>query len=560
MRHRFLPLAITALAACSTWTDDIAGPLDAPSAQVAVGQGGLADRYIVVFRNDVQNPAVLADDLARQFGGTVHFRYAHAFKGFAATLPPGAVDAIQRNPNVAFIEADGIMSTTATQSNATWGLDRIDQRDRPLSGTYTYNQTGAGVTVYIIDTGIRYAHNEFGGRASFGFDALGGSGDDCNGHGTHVAGTVGGTVYGVAKAVALKAVRVLNCRGSGTTSGVIAGVDWVTANHVSPAVANMSLGGSANSSLDNAVNNAVAAGVTFAVAAGNSSANACNYSPARAASALTVGSTTSSDARSSFSNYGTCLDIFAPGSSITSAWSTSNTATNTISGTSMASPHVAGVAALYLQTNPSASASTVNSAIIDNSTLNKVTSAGSGSPNRLLYSVFESSGGTNKPPTSSFTFSCTDLTCSFNGSASTDSDGTIQSYSWNFGDGTTGSGATTTRTYSSGGTRTVTLTVTDDDGATGSSSQSVTVSAPGGSGITLSAVGYKVRGVRKVDLTWSGASGPVSIYRDGGIIGSGPAAGSSTDTLDGRGSGTFTYKVCLTSNATVCSSNAFVTF
>ncbi len=212
--------------------------------------------------------------------------------------------------------------------------------------------------------------------------------NDCNGHGTHVAGTTGGTTYGVAKQVTLHAVRVLNCQGSGSNAGVIAGVDWVTANSPSPAVANMSLGGGASSALDSAVNNSINSGVSYAIAAGNSNANACNYSPARVAAANTVGSTTSTDARSSFSNYGTCLDIFAPGSSITSAWSTSNTATNTISGTSMASPHVAGAIALYLQTNPGASPATVTQALVTNSTPNKVTSPGTGSPNRLLYSLF----------------------------------------------------------------------------------------------------------------------------------------------------------------------------
>ena len=240
----------------------------------------------------------------------------------------------------------------------------------PLSNSYTYNQTGQGVHAYIIDTGIRATHQEFGGRVTNGADFIGdGNGtNDCNGHGTHVAGTTGGTTYGVAKSVTIHAVRVLGCTGSGSTSGVIAGVDWVTANHASPAVANMSLGGGASTALDNAVTSSVNSGVSYAVAAGNSNANACNSSPARAAAAITVGATTSSDARSSFSNFGTCLDIFAPGSSITSAWSTSNTATNTISGTSMASPHVAGAIALYLQTNPGASGAAVTSALVNNST------------------------------------------------------------------------------------------------------------------------------------------------------------------------------------------------
>jgi subtilisin family serine protease len=242
------------------------------------------------------------------------------------------------------------------------------------------------VTAYIIDTGIRFAHTDFGGRATSGYDAVdGGSADDCNGHGTHVAGTVGGTRYGVAKAVRLVGVRVLNCSGSGTNAGVIAGVNWVTQNARKPAVANMSLGGGASTALDNAVAASISSGVTYALAAGNSNANACSASPARVASAITVGATTSTDARASYSNYGTCLDIFAPGSSITSAWSTSNTTTRSISGTSMASPHVAGAAALVLSANPSATPAQVRDSLVASSTPGVVTSAGTGSPNRLLF-------------------------------------------------------------------------------------------------------------------------------------------------------------------------------
>jgi subtilisin family serine protease len=348
-------------------------------------------RYIVVLDKEASAAtAATARDQARARGATIHYRYERALNGFAATLPQKALGRLRDNPNVEYIEADARVTTSVTQSPATWGLDRIDQRNLPLSNSYTYNATGSGVKAYIIDTGIRFSHTQFGGRAVTGYDSVdGGSADDCNGHGTHVAGTVGSTTYGVAKSVTLVGVRVLNCQGSGTNSGVIAGVDWVTGNHAAgqPAVANMSLGGSASTALDNAVNNSINDGVTYAIAAGNSNANACNYSPARVAAAITVGSTTSSDARSSFSNYGTCLDIFAPGSSITSTWYTSNTATNTISGTSMAAPHVAGVAALYLQGNPSGSPSTVRNAIVGSATSGVLTGVGSGSPNLLLYSL-----------------------------------------------------------------------------------------------------------------------------------------------------------------------------
>jgi subtilisin family serine protease len=360
----------------------------------------IAGRYIVVLsKGAALTDLRAAKDLARGAGARISATYTQALRGFSATLPERAVTALARHPRVAFIEADRRVSIADTQSPVTWGLDRIDQRNLPLSNSYTYNATGSGVKAYIIDTGIRFSHSQFGGRAVSGYDAIdGGTADDCNGHGTHVAGTVGSSTYGVAKSVQLVAVRVLDCAGSGSNSGVIAGVDWVTGNHLAgqPAVANMSLGGGASNALETAVNNSINDGVTYAVAAGNSNANACNYSPARVAAAITVGSTTSSDARSSFSNYGSCLDIFAPGSSITSAWHTSDTATNTISGTSMASPHVAGVAALYLQGNPTATPATVRDAIVNSATTGVVTSAGSGSPNRLLYSLL---GGSTPPPT-----------------------------------------------------------------------------------------------------------------------------------------------------------------
>lgn len=356
----------------------------------------IENSYIVVLDDQVVGEKGLmsiapyiASELATSHRGRITNVYQHALNGFAVNMSEADAEALSQDFRVKFVEEDSIVTADATQTNPPWGLDRIDQRNRPLNAIYTFNWTGAGVRVYVIDTGIRTAHTQFGGRASNVFDAFGGNGQDCNGHGTHVAGTVGGSTFGVAKSSLPRGVRVLNCSGSGSNSGVIAGVDWVRLNHIAPAVANMSLGGGISSALDTAVNNLHNANVTIAVAAGNSNgANACNFSPARAANAITVGSTTQTDARSSFSNIGTCLDIFAPGSGILSAWWTSNTATATLSGTSMASPHVAGAAALYKQANPSASSTTIRNALVNNATTNVITNAGTGSPNRLLYTLF----------------------------------------------------------------------------------------------------------------------------------------------------------------------------
>jgi subtilisin family serine protease len=353
----------------------------------------IVNQYIVVLdedptgaAGDFGEAAAAADrKIAKTRSGRVKDVYAYALRGFSAEMTEEDALLLADDPEVAWVEEDSEMEIVTTQTGATWGLDRIDQANRPLNGTYVYTSTGSGVHAYIIDTGIRVTHTQFGGRASAVFDAFGGSGNDCNGHGTHVAGTVGGSTYGVAKAVRLHAVRVLNCSGSGSTSGVIAGVNWVTGNRINPAVANMSLGGGASTSLDNAVANSIASGVTYAVAAGNSNVNASTQSPARVSSAITVGSSTSGDAKSSFSNYGSVVDIFAPGSSITSAWRTSDTAINTISGTSMAAPHVAGVAARYLQNNRTASPATVRNAIVSAASLNKLTGLPTGTANRLLF-------------------------------------------------------------------------------------------------------------------------------------------------------------------------------
>jgi subtilisin family serine protease len=361
----------------------------APTGDVRLAATGTAvqNSWIVVLKDGSTSAADL--------GATPQHVYRSALRGFSAKLSTAQARKLAADPRVSYVEQNATVHLNDTQTNPTWGIDRVDQRDLPLSKSYTYNTTASNVNAYIIDTGIRTTHSQFGGRASVGTDTVGGgqNGQDCHGHGTHVAGTVGGSTYGVAKGVKLVAVRVLNCQGSGTTAGVAAGIDWVTANAVKPAIANMSLGGGADTVLDNAVKKSIASGVTYAIAAGNGDAlgtpqNACNYSPARVPEAITVGATDSTDRRASFSNFGTCLDLFAPGVSITSAWRTSDTATNTISGTSMATPHTAGVGALYLATHPTATPQQVRDALVTNATNNKVIDPRTGSPNKLLYSLF----------------------------------------------------------------------------------------------------------------------------------------------------------------------------
>jgi aqualysin 1 len=379
--------SLLALAACA---DQGASPVASLDGAPLLSSANAIDGQYIVVLNDDANPR----SVAAVAGVSPRYVYTATVNGFAAELNAGQLNALQHNPAVAYIEQDGVVTASTTQTNATWGIDRIDQRDLPLSTTFSYLNTGLGVHAYIVDTGIRLTHTQFTGRVSSGYDAVdGGSADDCNGHGTHVAGTVGGTTVGVAKGVSLVAVRVLDCGGSGTTSGVIAGVDWVGNNAIQPAVANLSLGGGASTTLDNAVSSAISKGVTFVVAAGNGNMggkaqDACGYSPARVAAAITVGATGNTDAKASYSNYGTCVDIFAPGNSILSAWYTGDTAGNTISGTSMASPHVAGVAALYLQSNGSATPAAVASALTSGATVGKVTNAGTGSPNRLLFTAY----------------------------------------------------------------------------------------------------------------------------------------------------------------------------
>jgi len=353
-------------------------------------------RYIVVFKSTVGAPAAAAASIVQSSGGQLHHTYSGALKGFAASLPEAALPGIRNNPNVQFVEQDQTVSLSQVQDQATWGLDRIDQADRPLDTQYHFNGTGAGVNAFIIDTGLRSDHVEFTGRAKPGYTVIndGNGTGDCHGHGTHVSGIVGGTTYGVAKGVNLIPVRVFDCTGSGPWSNVIAGIDWVANSTQRPAVANISIGGSGSSAVDSAVAGAVAKGVTMVVAAGNNNLDACNYSPARAPSAITVGATTSNDVRGIYSNFGSCVDLFAPGSGIVSASNLDTISSKVMSGTSMASPHVAGVAALTLQANPAASPAAIADYVVSTATTNRLTasSLGAGSPNLLLYALGNGSG------------------------------------------------------------------------------------------------------------------------------------------------------------------------
>lgn len=531
MRKKLLALACGTIlfAACSE------GPTSTESAPLLdVQRNASAEvvpgRYIVYFKGSVADVKGEAERIVRTEGGRMQFVYEHAARGFSADLSDAAVERLRRNPNISLIQQDAVVRLDATQLNpANWGLDRIDQVNLPLNQSYTYPNTGAGVHFYGIDTGIlggingtaTTPHVDIAGRLSTGFDAIttGGTANDCNGHGTHTATTAAGTTYGVAKGMTVHPVRVLNCGGSGTFGQVIAGINWVTGDHQAHpgqnSVANMSLGGGLDPATNNAVIASINAGVVYSLSAGNSfGADACTQSPASVTQGLTVMAFASNDRIANFSNIGPCTDLGGPGVQITAGWIGSPTATATIDGTSMSAPHVAGVAGLYLAANPGASVPTVNAAIINNATNNIIAGVGGGAfpantPNKNLNMQFIGGGPVNQAPTASFTWNCNGLSCTFDGTGSSDPDGTITSYAWTVNSPTPVSTASSfSRTFNGPRTFNLTLTVTDNNGATNSTTQQIVVTGGGGNMPPVASFSYSCTPAHVCTFDGTGSSDP----------------------------------------------------
>lgn len=636
------------------------------------------DQYIVILskksaKNDLKSQASL-EALIKEVGNMPNARmkgvYRSALTGFVAKLSPKQVEKLKNDSRVISVTADRYVhledvaeTAVSVQEYPIYGLDRIDQRDKQLDRAYSFTSTGSGVTAYIIDTGIKSSHNEFNGRVSLGFDFVlaypdendvinsSEPGEDCHSHGTHVAGTVGGSTYGVAKEVNLVNLRVFGCTDGSPYSRIIHAVDWVTENAIKPAVVNMSLGdpvADLEVLADVAVQNSIASGVTYVIAGGNSSLDACDFSPARVPEAITVGASTIENKMAWWSNYGNCLDLYAPGVYILSAGITDDNSTRIMSGTSMAAPHVTGIAALYLSKNPAATPAEIHQAVVENSTPAAISGVPSGTTS-LAYSHWESVAFTapvppdlsftatsskdrrnyrvdmswdtpagsrvvisrdgnvifepgvnessfvdflgnvrdatyvyqvcevlykncserviiigkgddtsqplNSPPNADFSFSTNLLDVQFT-DLSTDSDGSLVGWNWDFGDGTSSPLQHPQHAYSQAGTYDVSLVVTDDSGDSQSVTKIVSVSeeVSNPAELQLSAVGYKVKGQWHTDLSWNPAntSEKIDIYRDGKLWTTIPNTGSFTDKTSFKGSGTLTYKVC-EFGTTVCS-------
>ncbi|MEP6732748.1 MAG: PKD domain-containing protein [bacterium] len=459
-------LAAAVIAACSDAPTTLTSRMhDVPTPLLSTApvNSPIPGHYIVVFKNNVLNVVSMASSIATSHGKAADHVYTSALKGVALALTDAEADSMRADPSVAYVEQDQTMTVQTTQAGAPWGLDRTDQHLLPLSGSYVYNGDGTGVTAYIIDTGINYTHVEFGGRAVKGIDIVtpGGTAEDCHGHGSAVASVVGGSTFGVAKNVRLVAVRITNCAAGLTTSDALAGVDWVTAHRTLPAVANLSIAVGFSTALNQGVENSIASGVVYSIAAGNNYKDACLYSPGSAPDVITVGSSNKIDQFSNFSNFGPCVDIAAPGEAISVAWYGSTTITKVVGGTSVAAPHIAGIAALYFQAHPTATAAQARAAIIANGTTGRLTSLPAGTPNLLAYSGFIAASA--PAPVASFTATCPLLTCGFDASSSTALSNAT--YSWTYGDAASGTGTTSTHAYAAAGTYSVTLTVADSNGA-----------------------------------------------------------------------------------------------